>query len=93
MTMTAERHTLAELDAYAKRHGQSVRLSISPSRPVAGNEERPTCLAYLALYDKPGKDAEEIDGVFIPAKSNPYVLDEAASLLLEIVQRTPTPED
>lgn len=90
--MTAERHTLAELDAYAKRHGHSVRLSISPGGPVA-RSDRPTCLAYLALYDKPGRDAEEIDGVFIPAKSNPYVLDEAASLLLELVQRTPTPED
>ena len=92
MTLVADRHTLAELDAYAKRHGQSVRLSISPGGPVA-NRDRPTCLAYLALYDKPGKDAEEIDGVFIPKKANPYVLDEAASLLLEIVQRTPTPED
>jgi hypothetical protein len=85
--MMAATATLRELDAYAKARDLSVRLSISPA---VAEKNKPTRLAYLALYDKRGAEGEELEGVFVAPKKP---LDEAAALLLELVTRTPTPED
>lgn len=80
---------LSELDAYAKRHGRTVRLAIHPGDAVA-HKERPTRLSELAVYDGHGKDAQEVEAVYLQPG---HTLDDAAGFLLELVKRTPTPED
>ena len=81
---------LRELDAYAKRHGLTLRLAIEPGGPAAHNPDRPTRLSELALYEGAGKDAEEVEAVYLRPT---HTLDDAAGFLLELVKRTPTPED
>lgn len=82
---------LAELDAHAKSRGWSLRMGIEPQGPVA-HRDPPTRIAWVAVYDKPGKEGEELETVFIPKKKRTS-MDDAAALLLELVQRIPTPED
>lgn len=78
--------SLAELDAYSKRHGRSVRLAIAPGQALA-HKDRPTRLSELAVYDGPGKDAKEIEAVYMRPG---HTLDDAAGFLLELVKRIPT---
>ena len=90
MIVTEAGSRLRELDAFARKYGFSVRLGIAPGGPVAAGKDRPTRLAELSIYDGAGKDADEIEAVYL---QKGHTLDDAAGFLLELVKRTPASED
>ena len=91
MIVTDAGSRLRELDAFARKYGFSVRLGIAPGGlGSSAQKERPTRLAELAIYDGHGRDAEEIEAVYL---QKGHTLDDAAGFLLELVKRTPAQED
>lgn len=82
MSVTVPDHPYLALAAYCRPRGWKLLLSIDDA-------VRPSRMSKLTIVDRHG---EEVDYVDFPAKKETSI-DDAAAVLWEFVERTPTPED